>query len=258
LNEMPQLLTGKRVLLTGTGRGQGEVIQSTFASMGANVVGCDIAPGAAEASAAAVVKAGFKAWGKTVDLGDPVAAAEWVNWGAQQLGGIDVLFNNASRPVMEPFDKITLQGWQDTIRNELDLVFYVTVAAWPHLAKSPSASVITTASASGKLGWGSVGQAAHSAAKAGVIGFTKQLASEGGRIGIRANTISPGYIKGPGTAGTISTETEDYIRGTLQLDPRPLTAEDIAMTAAFLASDLSRGITGEDIAVDAGWAAGRP
>ena len=63
-------------------------------------MGCDIAPGAAAASADAVVKAGFRAWGKTVDLGDPAAAAEWVNWGVQQLGGIDVLFNNASRPAI--------------------------------------------------------------------------------------------------------------------------------------------------------------
>jgi len=181
-----------------------------------------------------------------------------VNWGAETLGGIDILFNNASRPVMEPFGESTLKGWQDTIRNELDLVFYVTAAAWPHLIKSGGASVITTASASGKLGWASVGQAAHAAAKAGVIGFTKQIAAEGGKLGIRANTISPGYVRGPGTATVISPESESYIRNSMQIDPRPLTPEDIAYTAAFLASELSRGITGEDIAVDAGWTAGRP
>ena len=258
MTTIPQLLTGKRALITGTGRGQGEVIQRIFSSMGASVVGCDIRSGSAEATAASLFDAGHKVYGKTVDLGDPEAAAEWVNWGARQLGGFDVLFNNASKPIMEPFGAISLDGWQTTIRNELDLVFYVTKAAWPHLLKSGNASVITTASASGKLGWGSVGQAAHSAAKAGVIGFTKQIAAEGGKLGIRANTISPGYIAGPGTAGIISKETEDYIRNTIQIDPRPLTPEDIAMTAAFLASDLSRGITGEDIAVDAGWAAGRP
>lgn len=226
--------------------------------MGARVVGCDIRPGSAEATSATLRDGGFEAWGKTVDLADHAAAAEWVQWGVQQLGGVDVLFNNASKPVFEPFGGITLKGWNETIRNELDIVFFVTLAAWPHLQKSKDPSVISTASASGKLGWGSVGQAAHSAAKAGVIGFTKQLASEGGKLGIRVNCISPGYIAGPGTAGVISRETEDFIRNTCQLDPRPLTPEDIAMTAAFLASDLSRGITGEDIAVDGGWAAGRP
>ena len=256
--EISRLLTGKRALITGTGRGQGEVIQRIFADMGASVVGCDVLAGSAETSAASVAQSGLQAWGRTVDLADPTAAAEWVHWGAGKLGGIDVLFNNASRPVMEPFGKSTLSGWQDTIRNELDLVFYVTFAAWPHLIKSRGASVITTASASGKLGWGSVGQAAHAAAKAGVIGFTKQIAAEGSKLGIRANTISPGYVRGPGTAGIISADAEAYIRTNMQLDPRPLTPEDIAYTAAFLASDLSLGVTGEDIAVDAGWSAGRP
>jgi len=258
MTELPQLLTGKRTLITGTGRGQGEVIQRIFASMGAGVVGCDVLPGSAEASADAVVQSGLKAWGKTVDLANPSSAADWVNWGAETLGGIDILFNNASRPVMEPFGESTLKGWQDTIRNELDLVFYVIAAAWPHLIKSGGASVITTASASGKLGWASVGQAAHAAAKAGVIGFTKQIAAEGGKLGIRANTISPGYVRGPGTATVISPESESYIRNSMQIDPRPLTPEDIAYTAAFLASELSRGITGEDIAVHAGWTAGGP
>ena len=258
MTTIPQLLTGKRVLITGTGRGQGEVIQRVFSSMGASVAGCDIREGSAEATAATLLAAGRKVYGKTVDLGDPEAAAHWVTWGVEKLGGVDVLFNNASKPIMEPFGAITLAGWQTTIRNELDLVFYVTMAAWPHLLKSGNASVITTASASGKQGWGAGAHAAHSAAKAGVIGFTKQIAAEGGKVGIRANTISPGYIAGPGTVGVISSETEAHIRKNLQLDPRPLTAEDIAMTAAFLASELSRGITGEDIAVDAGWTAGKP
>ena len=96
MTEIPELLTGKRALITGTGRGQGEVIQRIFASMGASVVGCDVVPGSAEASADAVVQSGLKAWGKTVDLANPSSAADWVNWGAERLGGVDILFNNAS------------------------------------------------------------------------------------------------------------------------------------------------------------------
>ncbi|MCJ1302386.1 hypothetical protein MMC08_005189 [Hypocenomyce scalaris] len=251
-------LTGKRALITGTGRGQGEVIQRVFASLGAKVVGCDFVPGSAEASAEALRNEGHDVWGKTVDLGDADAAKEWVDWAALKLGGVDILFNNAGAPRMANFSDMTLDDWRFTIRNELDLVFYATHAAWPHLLKVDSGCVISTASVSGKIGWGSLGQVAHCAAKGGVLAFTKQLAAEGGKVGIRVNTVSPGFVRTPGTEGPVSEDAETYIRKTMQLDPRPTLAQDIAHAAAFLASDVSRGVTGGDIAVDAGWTAGRP
>lgn len=251
-------LIGKRILITGTGRGQGEVVQRVFAELGAKIAGCDIIAGSAEASAERLRASGHTAWGKTADLGDPAEAEAWVTWAVNTIGGIDVLFNNAGAPRMASFGELTVDDWKFTMRNELDLVFYTTRAAWPHLLRSCGASVITTASISGKIGWGSMGQVAHSAAKGGLLSFTRQLAAEGGPLGVRANSISPGFIRTPITEDVVDAAMEDGIRATMQLSPRPVVSTDIAYAAAYLASDLSLGITGEDIAVDGGWSAGRP
>jgi NAD(P)-dependent dehydrogenase (short-subunit alcohol dehydrogenase family) len=256
---MGRMLAGKRALITGTGRGQGEAIQRLFVKLGARVIGCDIIPGSAEATAAALKAEGYDAAGRTVDLGDPDAAKAWVEWGAEQLGGIDVLFNNAGRTTVGPFAEMTLEDWRTTVQNELDILFYVTHPAWPHLVNSGAASVINTASIMGKMGWAGLGQAVHAATKGGVIGLTKQLAAEGGPVGVRVNSISPGVVLTPVTEGVLSDNFAAHMRETLQLDPRRrISPEDIAMAGAFLASDASLSITGADIPVDAGWGAGRP
>ncbi|MDQ1513069.1 MAG: hypothetical protein QOC59_911, partial [Microbacteriaceae bacterium] len=89
-------LAGKRVLITGTAGGQGEAAQRLFVQQGAAVVGCDLQPGAAEASAKALREEGFDARGYDVDLADADAAAAWVESAAADLGGVDVLYNNAA------------------------------------------------------------------------------------------------------------------------------------------------------------------
>ena len=147
-------LSGKRVLLTGSGRGQGEAALRHFCALGASVVGCDAIEGSAEGTAEAARNEGGKAWARTVDLGDSNAARGWVEWAVEQLGGIDVVYNNAGRPVFAPFAKLTDDDWRATMRNELDLVFYVTSAAWPHLAASGNGSIISTASVAALLGTG--------------------------------------------------------------------------------------------------------
>ena len=88
-------LQGKRALITGTAGGQGAIAQRAFCREGASVVGCDVKEGGAERWAAALRAEGYEAHGRTVDLSDPKAARDWVDWGAETLGGIDVLYNNA-------------------------------------------------------------------------------------------------------------------------------------------------------------------
>jgi meso-butanediol dehydrogenase / (S,S)-butanediol dehydrogenase / diacetyl reductase len=98
-------LAGKRVLLTGTGGGQGQAAQALFVREGARVVGCDVQPGRAETTAGALAAEGYDVWGTTVDLTDPHAAACWVTEGADRLGGIDVLYNNAAGFGFAPFGR---------------------------------------------------------------------------------------------------------------------------------------------------------
>lgn len=260
---MPQLteiptgnrLSGKRVLITGTGRGQGETAQELFCRQGATVFGCDAVDGSAEAVAERLRSEGLPASGTTVDLSDEEAAAAWVGDAVAEMGGLDVLYNNAGRPVFAFFGEMTFSQWRETLSNELDLIFTVTNAAWPHLQRN-GGSIVSTGSISAHLGFGRVGSAAHSAAKGGVIALTKQLAAEGEAHGIRANTISPGFIETPGTSA-VPPEYREWLVEATQFVHRAGTPLDVAMLAIFLASDESSLITGADFTIDGGTMAGR-
>ena len=250
-------LDGKRVLITGTGSpgGQGAMVQAIFAREGALIVGCDIQPGAAEATAAALRDEGCDVTGYTVDLADPTAAQQWIEDGATLLGGIDVLYNNAARAAFGPFAEMTLETWRDVIHNELDIVFHTTRPAWRHLQRAGGASVINTASMSGVRGIAPLGQAAHAAAKGGVIGLTKTLAAEGAADGIRVNAISPGLVKTPSTDKFVGDELRAF-QMNMHLLRRPGTGEDIAYLAMYLASDESSWVTGQNYSIDGGVTAG--
>jgi meso-butanediol dehydrogenase/(S,S)-butanediol dehydrogenase/diacetyl reductase len=247
-------LDGKRVLITGTGGGQGAAAQRLFCGEGAAVVGCDVKDGAAEATAEALRAEGQQAWGRTVDLADPEAARAWVEWGAEELGGIDVLYNNASATALAPFGEMTLEEWRFTIVNELDILFYTTSPAWPHLERSRG-SIINTASVCATIGEKTLGFAAHAAAKGGVLAFTRQLAAEGAPLGIRANAISPGFIASPATE-VVPPEYRKRVVERLHMLDREGTPEDIAPIALYLASDESAFATGANFVVDGGWTSG--
>jgi meso-butanediol dehydrogenase / (S,S)-butanediol dehydrogenase / diacetyl reductase len=250
-------LAGKRVLITGTGStgGQGATIQAMFAREGARIIGCDVKPGSAEETAATLRSEGHDVSGHTVDLADSGAAEQWIEDGAASLGGIDVLYNNAAKAGFAPFAQMTLDLWRDVMRNELDIVFHTTRPAWKHLQRSGAASIINTASMSGIRGISPLGQAAHAAAKGGVIGLTKTLAAEGAAAGIRANAISPGLVKTPSTDAFVGDDLRAF-QINMHLIRRPGTGEDIAYLAVYLASDESSWVTGQNYSIDGGVTAG--
>jgi len=248
-------LNGKRVLITGTAGGQGEAAQALFAREGARVVGCDLHEGAAEATAETLVKEGHDVFGATVDLTDEQQARRWVDDAVERLGGIDVLYNNAAGFAFAPFSELTFEQWQYVMRVEVDLVFHVTSAAWPHLLDG-GGSLINTSSLSAKRGVGAIGQAAHSAAKGAVTALTRTLAAEGAEHGVRANSISPGFVASPATEKAFEDEAAVNYILQMQLIQRPGTGEDIAALALYLASDESSFVTGQDISIDGGWTAG--
>ena len=248
-------LAGKRVLITGTAGGQGEAAQAMFAREGARIVGCDLQEGAAERTAAALQEEGHEVVGFTVDLADHDAAAQWIEDAAEHLGGIDVLYNNAAGFGFAPFEEMSLETWRHVMRVELDIVFHTTQPAWKHLKRSGAASIINTASMSGVRGIAPLGQAAHAAAKGGVIALTKTLAAEGAPDGIRANAISPGFVKSPATDAAVGDELRAFQMG-MHLIRRPGLGEDIAYLATYLASDESSWVTGQNYSIDGGVTAG--
>jgi meso-butanediol dehydrogenase/(S,S)-butanediol dehydrogenase/diacetyl reductase len=128
-----------------------------------------------------------------VDLSVPEQASRWVNEAVAAYGGIDILYNNASTGRVGPFASLSLETWQFTLRNELDLIYLVTRAAWPHLVARKGGSIINTGSIIAAHGT-DMPMSAHGAAKAGVVALTVHLAIEGGPLGIRVNAVSPGLI----------------------------------------------------------------
>lgn len=248
-------LEGKRVLITGTAGGQGEAAQRLFAAEGARVIGCDLQDGAAEATAAALREDGHDVHGDTVDLSDAGAAGDWVDSAAERLGGIDVLYNNAAGFGFAPFAEMTHDLFSHVLKVELELVFNTIKPAWAHLLAAGGGSIVNTASYSALRGIAPLGQVAHAAAKGGVVAMTKSLAAEGAPDGIRANAISPGFVKSPATDAAVPQEGREW-QLSKHLIQRPGTGEDIAYLALYLASEESAWVTGQNYSIDGGATAG--
>jgi meso-butanediol dehydrogenase / (S,S)-butanediol dehydrogenase / diacetyl reductase len=253
---MSERLEGKVALITGTGGGQGRAAASKFAEEGALIVGCDLNDEANRETVAIVEAAGGTMTGMApVDLSDPEAAKAWVEEAAAVHERIDVLYNNASSPRFVLMPEMSVEDWRYAIRNELDLVFFVTKFAWPYLAERGGV-IINTASISAHVATPDVGMASHCAAKGGVLALTRAFAADGAKHGIRAVSLSPGPIKTPGAIRDYFhiPGAEEAVIGQLLAD-RVGTSEDIAGLAAFVASDEAAFMTGADVLMDGGMTA---
>lgn len=249
---MTNRLAGKVCIITGTGGSMGREAALTFAREGALVVGCGLHAEDAEATVATVrVAGGAMVSLHPCDLSRPADCQALVDLALQSFGRIDVLFNNAAMAYFNWIEDISDEEWDRNRREEVDLVFYLTRAAWPHL-KDSHGVVVNTASLTALMSFRNLGSLAHTTAKAGIIGMTRQLAMEGREHGIRANSISPGVIETNQTREQLKDpEWAGYMLGKTLLGRlgRP---EEVANVALFLACDDSSYVTGVDIVVDGG------
>jgi NAD(P)-dependent dehydrogenase (short-subunit alcohol dehydrogenase family) len=246
-------LAGKVCIITGTGGSIGRATALTFADEGAAVVGCDVGVQGAEETVDLVHAAG----GLMVSLqpcllADPAECTELVNLALREFGRIDVLFNLAGRAHFGDLEAVTDQDWDAARRDEVDLVFYLTRAAWPHLTDSRGV-VVNMASLNAQLSFKNLAALSHTANKSAILGMTRQLAMEGSSHGIRVNSVSPGLIETGATRAQLDAGDE-WARQMLDrtLFGRFGRPEEVAKVALFLASDDSSYITGVDIVVDGG------
>jgi NAD(P)-dependent dehydrogenase (short-subunit alcohol dehydrogenase family) len=245
-------LSGKVCVVTGTGGSMGHATALTFAREGALLVGCDVAVEPAEETVETVRAAG----GEIVSLqpcrlSDPAECAKLIELAVSEFGRIDVLFNLAARSHFHRLEDFTDEEWAAAQRDEVDLVFYLTRAAWPHL-KASRGVVVNMASLNGSLSFKLLASLAHTTNKAAIIGMTRQLALEGSEHGIRVNSISPGFIESNATRGEL--EDEEWAREMLSrtLLGRFGQPEEVANVALFLASEESSYVTGIDLVIDGG------
>lgn len=244
-------LAGKVAFITGVGSGMGRAAAKLFAAEGAVVVGCDIDLPSAELTASEICDSGGKmaTFGR-VDLSSATETRKWVSDGVAAMGGIDILYNNAGGARFGMFAELSQEDWTFTLRNEVDLVFYATQAAWPHLIERGGGAVINTGSAVAVHGNPNMGFAVHAASKGAIVAFTRQIAAEGAKHQIRANTVSPGPIRTPATA-IMPSEPVERIRSAIPMG-RWGEADDVAYCALYLASDEARWVTGADFVIDGG------
>jgi NAD(P)-dependent dehydrogenase (short-subunit alcohol dehydrogenase family) len=230
----------------------GRAAAVAFAREGASVVGCDIAVESAQATVDSVRGAGGTMVSKhPCRLDDPADCQALVALAISTYGRVDVLFNLAATAFFNWLEDITDEEWDRARWGEVDLVFYLTRAAWPQL-KATRGVVVNMASLNASLSFKILPSLAHTTNKAGIVGMTRQLAMEGREHGIRANSISPGLIESNATREQLKDPVwADYMLGKTLLGRlgRP---EEIANVALFLASDESSYVTGVDIVVDGG------
>jgi NAD(P)-dependent dehydrogenase (short-subunit alcohol dehydrogenase family) len=247
-------LKDKVAIITGAGRGIGRDIALAYAREGAHVVINDIDPATAEATANAAAVLGSKSLAVVADIAISADIARLVNAAVKELGRVDILVNNAMKIVPGKLEQLPEEAWDTTMNIGLKGAFLISQACAKHMIAQKSGVIVNIASIAGLFPYNWAG--AYSVVKAGLIMLTKLQAMEWAPYGIRANAITPGYIRTPGTEAMYA--DPDIYEGRRKGVPmgRVGSGEDIAGPAVFLASEESRYTTGSVVGADGGQAVG--
>lgn len=247
-----KLLENKVVIITGAARGIGEAIATKLAEHGAHVAFSFVSDSSTEKAKlleSRITGLGVKAKAYQSNAASFEECETFVNDALKEFGAIDVCVNNAGISKDNLLLRMTQDQWDDVISINLKSVFNMTKQIIKPMMKARKGSIINMSSIIGIRG--NAGQSSYAASKAGIIGFTKSIAHELGSRNIRCNAIAPGFIE---------TDMTDYLKNgeasKAFLEKIPLgrfgSADEIANTTVFLASDMSSYITGQVISACGG------
>jgi SDR family mycofactocin-dependent oxidoreductase len=259
---------GKVALVTGAARGQGRSHAVRLAEEGADVIAVDICADIASVPYALATRADLEETVKAVealgrrivaavaDVRDAPALTAAVDAGVAELGRLDIVSANAGICMVQRWDEVTADIWQDTIDTNLTGVWNTCVATLPHLVAAGGGSIVITSSAAGLKGMPFL--TPYVAAKHGVVGIGRSLANELAARGIRVNTVHPTGVDTPMVAGLGVLDElvrQEPLLGPIFMNSLPveMTDErDVSNAVLWLASDESRHVTGLALTVDAG------
>ncbi len=247
-----KLLEGKTAIVTGAARGIGEAIALKFAEHGAHVAFTYVSESSAEKAQSLENRLkgmGVKAKAFRSNAGEFAQCEAFVAEVLKEFGTVDICVNNAGISKDNLLLRMQPDQWDEVIRVNLNSVFYMTKQVIKPMMKARSGSIINMSSIIGETG--NAGQASYAASKAGIIGFTKSVAKELGSRNIRCNAIAPGFVETDMTSYLKEGEGAEKYKASIPLG-RFASAEDIANTTLFLASDWGSYITGQTISVCGG------
>ncbi len=243
-------LAGKKVFVSGAGRGLGEAIAAHLASLGAVVAVCDLDEHSAAQVAARIIEAGGEAVAYGGDLGRRQVFHDNMAAFARAYGSVDALVNNASYLVYEPIEQVSEETLERMIASGMKSVFWGVQAFLAH--RDPAAEKGHIINYSSPVAYrGRPNTSAYTAIKGAVAAMSNVLAGELGPRGIRVNVIAPGSVPTPATAGFVTPEQYEQRAKNIPLrrNGRP---DDVAKAVAFLLSDEADFINGAMLSIDGG------
>ncbi len=246
------MLKNKVCIVTGAARGIGEAIAVKFAEYGAHIAFTYVSDSSRDKAYSLenkLISMGVKAKAYQSNAGDFTACENLVNDVVKEWGTIDVCVNNAGISKDNLLLRLSSEQWDDVMDINLKSVFNMTKQVIRPMMKAKTGSIVNMSSIIGIRG--NAGQSSYAASKAGIIGFTKSIALELGSRNIRCNAIAPGFIETDMTHYLKDGSTADEFKKKIPLG-RFGTAEEVANTTLFLASDMSAYVTGQVLSVCGG------